>query len=79
MTIRSDVGLHAECRRCDGEGEFAQAWGGGPDDAGHVRCDECEGEGWITCDRGGVRCPFTYCYCEAAWERQEQAKMESAA
>ncbi len=70
------MSLNTECGRCDGEGEYAATWGSGPDDAGYVRCDECDGTGWIDCDRGGVKCPFFHCYCEAAWERQEQAKME---
>jgi hypothetical protein len=70
-----ETALDAECRRCDGEGEYLTTWGGGPDDAGYVQCEDCEGSGWISCERGGVGCPFKYCYCEAAWERQEESKM----
>lgn len=65
--------VEAECRRCKGEGEHAATWNGGPDGAGYVRCDDCEGEGWIKCQRGGSNCPFERCYCEAAWERQQEA------
>lgn len=69
--------VNAECRRCNGEGEYSAVWGGGPDDAGHVQCEDCEGSGWINCERGGVSCQFSHCYCEAAWERQEESKMEN--
>ena len=56
--------LEADCRRCDATGFINGA-----------RCSDCSGEGSITCSKGGAgQCPFTYCYCEAAWERQEEDK-----
>lgn len=74
--------LEAECRACNGEGEVPHpAWTVGevsivsesPPDPVMVECEDCRGDGWIKCDRGGVNCPFGHCYCEAAWERQQEA------
>lgn len=57
----------AECRTCSGTGEVYGSHDCMKD------CNVCKGEGEIQCDRGGIRCPFEgYCYCEAAWERQQE-------
>jgi hypothetical protein len=76
--------LEAECRACNGEGEVQHpTWTHGscstvtesPPDPVMVPCDDCDGSGWIKCDRGGVNCRFSHCYCEAAWEAQEADRM----
>lgn len=66
-----------ECRACDGEGKVEdfpslEVQYGGPYVAKYKPCGECDGEGWIKCNRGGDNCPFEHCYCEAAWERQQE-------
>lgn len=79
--IGSCTCLEAECKRCDGMGE----WEEGPLPARHatqmepeydrVICPDCDGTGWIKCDRGGVYCRFAShdrkvpCYCDQAQER----------
>jgi RecJ-like exonuclease len=74
--------VEAECKACDGEGEIEHphlqgAYRGShaidPPDPVMVKCEDCDGTGWIKCDRGGSDCPFDHCYCEAAWERQQEA------
>jgi hypothetical protein len=69
--------VEAECRKCEGEGrlekpESLEVQYGGPYEAEYSTCPECDGTGWIKCQRGGDSCPFDYCYCEAAWERQQE-------
>jgi hypothetical protein len=67
--------LTAECRDCDGAGVI---YGKGypADDLDWTYCLHCDAIGEITCDRGGINCPFGRCYCEEAWEREQQSKME---
>ena len=74
--------LEAECRACNGEGTvehpaIAAACTSIVQEAPHdpplVQCDDCDGTGWIKCDRGGSDCRFSHCYCEAAWEAQQEA------
>lgn len=73
--------LDAECRACNGEGKVehpalsngpASIVAESPPDPVMVTCEDCDGEGWIKCDRGGVNCRFAHCYCEAAWEAQNE-------
>jgi hypothetical protein len=81
--------VHEECRRCDGEGlvehpHIQGSYGGShainPPDPTMVECEDCDGEGWIKCE-GPFNpphptfgsCRFDHCYCEAAWERQQEA------
>jgi hypothetical protein len=73
--------LEAECRACNGEGQiehphlrrgYASYLSESPPDPAMVDCEECNGTGWISCDWGGVNCPFpAHCYCEAAYDRQQ--------
>lgn len=76
--------VEAECRRCNGEGEIEHPFLTGPTsshaesppDPVMVECEDCGGAGWIKCDgpRSTVpSCRFDYCYCEAAWDRQQEA------
>lgn len=61
----------ADCQTCRGAGEVY-----GSHDV-MKPCNVCKGEGEIQCYTGGSPCPFEgYCYCEAAWERQEEAKYD---
>lgn len=78
--------LEAECRTCNGEGviehphlmgAYVSSHAESPPDPVRVDCEDCAGSGWINCDRGGVDCRFSHCYCEAAWERQEADKAEN--
>lgn len=73
--------LEAECRACNGEGKavhphwqppYASRYAESPPDPVMVDCEDCDGSGWIKCDRGGVSCRFSHCYCEAAWEEQNE-------
>ena len=56
--------LEAECRSCGGYGTDDREFDG--------KCSDCDGTGWIKCDRGGVECRFSHCYCEAAWDAQNE-------
>ena len=74
--------VEAECKACDGEGRIersSSAWARAVTSIVEV-CTECDGRGWIKCDtpmeNGSLKCPFSYCYCEAARERQQEAKGE---
>lgn len=55
----------AHCRACDGE-RYLHA------KRDNVTCGDCKGQGEIHCDTGGLSCAFAYCYCEAAWDRQQE-------
>lgn len=58
-----------------------------PPDPPIVTCEDCDGDGEITCSgpRNNGRCRFApppgiipsdyYCYCEAAWERAQEAML----
>ncbi len=80
--------IEAECRACNGEGSIEHPWQVGPYVSSHaetppdpvmVDCEDCGGSGWIKCD-GPFNpphptfgsCRFGHCYCEAAWERQQE-------
>jgi DnaJ-class molecular chaperone len=65
----------ADCRACNGEGERYVTAPGLPRAPLPVPCEECRGEGWIKCDgpRAGGECPFDHCYCEATYDRQQEA------
>lgn len=74
-----DRPLVAECRTCGGTGEivFNRHYPADPVNDERKDCNTCKGEGEIQCDTGGSPCPFDgYCYCEAAWERQEEDKYD---
>jgi hypothetical protein len=70
--------LDAECRACNGEGSVEHPFlttVGSRVEPGYpvmIGCEDCSGTGWIKCDRGGVGCRFSHCYCEAAWEAQNE-------
>lgn len=64
-----------ECRPCEGKGWIPfrrQIFAAGPTQVFEENCSDCNGHGWIECDRGGVECPYEHCYCEAAWDRQQE-------
>lgn len=61
------------CRACKGEGAVAEIL---PND-GFMPCADCVGTGEIQCDTP-AKCPFDYCYCEAAWDRQQEQYSEDA-
>ena len=63
---------------------YASRYAESPPDPPLVTCEDCGGAGWIKCDgpRAGGRCKFApppgipgdyHCYCETAWERQQEA------
>lgn len=54
-----------------------------PPDPPMIECEDCDGTGQVKCDgpREGGRCKFAppsgipgdyHCYCESAWERQQE-------
>ena len=61
---RDDATGEAECRDCKGTGENDGL-------SNYGVCASCKGTGWIKCDTPKL-CPFVYCYCEAAWDRQQE-------
>jgi DnaJ-class molecular chaperone len=68
-----DNAVAAQCRDCDGDGHVDVDRGFGQTDLDI--CAACKGSGEIRCDTGGVNCPFSYCYCEAAWDRAQESMM----
>jgi DnaJ-class molecular chaperone len=68
-----DNAVTAQCHECSGEGLVNVDRGFGQTDLDI--CKQCEGTGQIRCDTGGLNCPFSYCYCEAAWDREQEELM----
>jgi DnaJ-class molecular chaperone len=60
-----DAAVTANCRDCSGTGDNDGL-------SNYGACSSCKGTGEIRCDAGGLNCSFAYCYCEAAWDRQQE-------